>query len=285
MPTTIDRNEQEGFQMYKQKHRIVSLILSIIFCFNLLPTAGAANSSSNSARTYNIDENFIFADASIDGKSYEVSLNRHNGIMTVTDSDSGEYINVYIETYTSEEYVAYYIPEDVAHEMSLNSDDSEFDVNKLIRIHEDGSYDASPYVLAPPVGLNIPIEVLQLLFYIIVSGATFVLVADAVKYMKESTYLYFEAEIDNGLLFVGDGLSSTRAQNLLRDYQNVVTTTKSLAYDACKYGSDYNGTVISGSHTCNIPNAVEYNHLHPGMQKIMGGGVVPGGACFYVYLQ
>ena len=53
--------------------------------------------------------------------------------MTVTDSESGEYINVYIETYTSEEYVAYYIPEDVAHEMSLNSDDSEFDVNKLIR--------------------------------------------------------------------------------------------------------------------------------------------------------
>lgn len=273
--------------MYKKKHRIVAFILSIIFCLNLIPIAGATSSSGDSAQAYDMDDNFIFIDASIDGKSYDVSLNRHNGVMTVTDSESGGYINVYVETYTSDEYVAYYIPENVTQEMDLSSSESKLDVSKLIRIHEDGSYDSdiSRYAVVSPVGLDIPLEILKFLFYIIVSGSTFVLVADAVKYIEESTYLYFEAEIDAGLLFVGDGLSSTRAQNLLRDYQNVVTTTRSLAYDACKYGSDYQGTVISGTHSCDIPNTIEYNHLHSGMQKIMGGGVVPGGACFYVYVQ
>lgn len=273
--------------MYKKKHRVVSLILSIILCLSFVPIAGATNSNGNSARTYKVDENFIFVEASIDGKSYDVSLNRDNGIMTVTDLESGEYINVYVETYTSEEYVAYYIPEDVAQVMSLSSDDSEFDVSKLIRIYEDGSYDdSSPYaVVVPPIGMDIPLEVLKFLLYIIVGGSTFVLVADAVKYMEESTYLYFEAEIDAGLLYAGDGISSTWAQNLLRDYQDVVTTTRSLAYDACKYASDYQNTVISGSHSCDVPNTIDWNHLHPGMKKIMGGGVVPGGTCFYVYLQ
>lgn len=123
---------------------------------------------------------------------------------------------------------------------------------------------ASILPLAIPLGLVITPAVMNALFQaggiIIVSGVAHVI---ETKAKKNKNYSYFQAQLSNGGLYVGKGISKGSAVSRLKSGKDIWATTKSRAKSVAA-GANLSGPPIHEVDKANKkPKKGRYYHYHP----------------------
>ncbi|MBF2627652.1 hypothetical protein [Listeria marthii] len=139
----------------------------------------------------------------------------------------------------------------------------DLDSNKVEEIDSEDAM--ASFAFAIPVGINLGVWALNALYHagamIIVSGTAFVVASKATK--KEKKYNHFEAVVKNGTVYIGNGLSSSKATSRLckgKDTWSVSKNQANIIVKTVKAGKPVGPEVDKSNGK---PKRGYYYHYHP----------------------
>lgn len=139
----------------------------------------------------------------------------------------------------------------------------DLDSNKVEKIDSEDAM--ASFAFAIPIGLNLGAWALNALFHagamIIVSGTAFVVASKVPK--KDKRYNHFEAVVKNGTVYIGNGLSSSKATSRLRKGKDTWSVSKNQANNIVKTVKAGKPVGPEVDKSNGKPRRGYYYHYHP----------------------